>query len=107
MPLPDVKSIPLTEKLIIPPDPAVFLGQAVPGHVFGGSLVDKEEGGKGKGVGGRYVGRGQGASGSRNGTENQQPLLLVVTEEPDDSPSQQRQSTSQEGASGASGDGLR
>jgi len=64
VPPPEVKSRPQQEKVVIPPDPAVYLGQREPGYAFTeeGATVEKSNKEKGKAA----------AEGSGNGRKSSQ-----------------------------------
>lgn len=82
MPPPEVKSKPQTEEVVIPPDPAVLLGQRKPGYAFAElapspeAVAAAEKAEKGKGVS-RPIATREGH------VEEKRPLLSVMTDMPD------------------------
>lgn len=100
-PPPELKSRPETEKVVIPPDPAVLLGQRAPGHAFADTndtqvpipkpvvVLSEKPNSQTRTVAidtGRSIGDvGVGLSGSSSGTdgervEEHRPLLTITTD---------------------------
>lgn len=107
---PEVKARPETEKVVIPPDPAVLLGQRRPGYAFGdansthGTVSAENNGSEERRnvhpIGGNSSGVGSSGSGGKHErVEEQRPLLPMTTDMPDISALNQYPPTGRRGTS--------